>query len=74
MLYGKVLRPPSFGAKLVSVDLGPARAMKDVIAVQDDQFAGVAAPSTFLAGKALAAISQTAKWETVPHPASDGIF
>ena len=74
MLYGKVLRPPSYGAKLTAIDLAPAQAMKDVVAVRDDQFVGVAAPTTFLAEKALAAIAKTAKWETAPHPASKEVF
>ena len=52
MFYGKVLRAPSFGAKLTSVDLGPAKAMKDVVAVQDGQFVGVAASTAFLAEQA----------------------
>jgi isoquinoline 1-oxidoreductase len=34
MLYGKILRPPAYGAKLTSIDLAPAKAMKDVLAVQ----------------------------------------
>src|SRR5438552_1787751 len=63
MLYGKILRPPSYGTKLVSVDLGPAKGMKNVVTVQDDQFVGVAGPTTFIAEQALAAISKTAKWE-----------
>ena len=29
MYHGKVLRAPAFGAKLTSIDLGPAKAMKD---------------------------------------------
>jgi isoquinoline 1-oxidoreductase len=74
MLYGKVLRAPSFGAKLTSVDLGPAKAMKDVVAVQDGQFVGVAAPTAFLAEQARAAIASTAKWESSPHPASKDLF
>jgi isoquinoline 1-oxidoreductase len=74
MLYGKVLRAPSFGAKLTSVDLGPAKAMKDVIAVQDGQFVGVAAPTAFLAEQAREAIAKTAKWETSSHPASKDLF
>jgi len=44
MLYGKVLRPPSYGAKLVSVDLAPAKAMNDVVAVQDGQFVALLRP------------------------------
>jgi isoquinoline 1-oxidoreductase len=74
MLYGKVLRAPSYGAKLTSVDLGPAKAMKDVVAVQDGQFVGVAATTAFLAEQAQAAIAKTAKWELSPHPASKDLF
>ena len=74
MLYGKVLRAPSYGAKLTSVDLGPAKAMKDVVAVQDGQFVGVAAPTAFLAEQARAAIAKTAKWDLSPHPASKDLF
>ena len=74
MRYGKVLRQPSYGAKLVSIDLAPAKAMKDVTVVQDDQFVGVAAPTTFQAQKALEALAKTAKWETAPHPSSKELF
>jgi isoquinoline 1-oxidoreductase subunit beta len=74
MLYGKVLRPPSYGAKLLSIDLAPAKAMKDVVAVEDGQFVGVAAPTTHQARKAIEAIAPTAKWETVPSPSSQEIF
>jgi isoquinoline 1-oxidoreductase len=74
MLYGKVLRPPSYGAKLTAVDLAPAQAMKDVVSVRDDQFVGVAAPTSFLAEKALDAIAKTAKWEPTPHPSSKDLF
>ena len=74
MLYGKVLRAPSYGAQLTSVDLAPAKAMKDVVAVQDGQFVGVAAPTAFLAEQARAAIARTAKWEPSSHPASKELF
>lgn len=74
MLHGKVLRPPSYGAKLVSIDLGPAKAMQDVVVVQDGDFVGVAAPTAFRARQALEAIAQTAKWETVEHPSSREVF
>jgi isoquinoline 1-oxidoreductase subunit beta len=74
MLYGKVLRPPAYGAKLVSIDLAPAKAMKDVVAVHDGQFAGVAAPTTYLARKALEAISDTATWQSAPHPSSRELY
>ena len=70
MLYGKILRRPSYGAKLVSVDLGPAQELPGVVAVQDNDFVGVAAPTTLRAEEALDAIARTARWETAPHPAS----
>jgi isoquinoline 1-oxidoreductase len=70
MLYGKVLRAPSYGAKLLSVDLAPVQAMEDVVAVRDGDFAGVAAPTTLLAEEALDLLEQLAKWETAPHPSS----
>jgi len=74
MLYGKMLRPPSYGSKLLSVDLGPAKAMKDVLTVEDGSFVGVAAPTTLRAEQALAAVAATAKWETAPHPSSKDLF
>jgi isoquinoline 1-oxidoreductase len=74
MLYGKVLRPPSYGAKLLSVDLAPAKAMADVVAVQDGSFVGVAAPTTWAAEQALDAIEKTAKWEAAPHPSSKELY
>ena len=37
MLYGKILRPPAYDAKLLSIDLAPAKAMADVIAVRDSR-------------------------------------
>jgi isoquinoline 1-oxidoreductase len=76
MLYGKILRPPAYGAKLLSIDLGPAKAMADVIVVRDDPFVGVAAPNSFRAERALDAISSTAKWEnpSSPQPSSQELF
>lgn len=74
MVYGKVLRRPSFGAKLLAIDLGPARALDGVTAVQDNDFVGVTASTTFLAEEALSAIGETARWETAPHPSSDQLY
>lgn len=70
MLYGRVLRPPSYGATLESVDLSGAKAMKDVVVVQEGPFVGFAAPSLHLATRAMEAAAKTAKWNTVPHPSS----
>jgi isoquinoline 1-oxidoreductase len=74
MLHGKVLRPPSFGAKLMSIDLAPAKAMQDVVVVQDGSFVGLAAPTTFRARQALEALAATAQWESAPHPSSKELF
>src|SRR6202521_2873834 len=55
MLYGKVLRPASFGATLSSLDIRDAEKIPGVIVVHDGNFVGVAAPSTEIASRALAA-------------------
>lgn len=74
MLYGKVLRPPSYGATLESVDLAPAEAMEGVVAVRDGDFVGVVAPTSFRAARARDAVAETAKWTPAPHPSSRELF
>jgi len=74
MLYGRILRPPSYGARLESIDLSEAEAMKDVVVVRDEQFVGCAAPSSFRAAQALKAVAKTASWKTISHPSSKDIF
>ncbi len=72
MLYGKVLRPPSFGATLVSLDRREAAALPGVVVVQDGDFVGVAAPSEQAAARAIAAIR--AEWKSPPQPSSRELF
>lgn len=72
MLYGKVLRPPSFGATLVSYDDSAAKAMNGVVIVRDGDFIGAAAPSAHEAQKALDAIRT--QWKEVPQVSSKEIF
>lgn len=74
MLYGKVLRPPSYGVTFTSIDLSKAKAMKDVVVVREGQFVGCAAPTSFLASQAIKAIAETASWETISHPSSKEIY
>jgi isoquinoline 1-oxidoreductase len=74
MLQGKILRPPSYGAKLTELDVATAKAMEGVVAVQDGDFAGAAAPTSFAAGQAIDALLKTAKWTTVEHPSSDELY
>jgi isoquinoline 1-oxidoreductase len=61
MLYGRVLRPPEFGAKLNSVDTTAAAKMPGVTVARDGDFVGVAAADERIAEQALASFE--AKWE-----------
>src|SRR5688572_12110676 len=56
MLYGKVLRAPSYGSKLIDADLAMAKNIPGVIVVKDGDFIGVAAPDPKTATKALQSI------------------
>jgi isoquinoline 1-oxidoreductase len=69
MLFGKVLRPPSFKAKLASVQTRDAEAMAGVTVVHDGSFVGVAAPTEQTAVRALAAIR--AEWKSTSQQTSD---
>ena len=73
MLYGKVLRAPSYEAKLIEADLAQAKNIPGVIVVKDGDFIGVAAPDVKTATKAMQSIS--AKWEEKKeHPSNATIF
>jgi isoquinoline 1-oxidoreductase len=74
MVYGKVLRSPSYGAKLTAVNVAAAKAMKGVTVAQSEGFVGVTAPTSFAAESALEAIAKTAKWETAPQTSSKELF
>jgi len=71
MLYGKVLRPPSFGATLLSIDTQKAEQL-GATAVHDGDFVGVAAARSDLAAAALAAIH--AEWKSETQPSSKELF
>lgn len=71
MLHGKVLRPPSFGATLLSADLKKAEQM-GAVAVRDGNFIGVAASTSDGASAALAAIQ--ADWKSESQPSSKELF
>jgi len=72
LLHGKVLRPVSFGAALVSADLAAAKAMPGVVVVRDENFVAVAAPTECAAEKAIAAIP--AEWKSTPQTSSDELY
>ena len=66
MLLGKVLRPPAFGAKLVSVETPTT---PGVTFVRDGDFAGVVAPDEQAAARAVAGLK--ADWKLPEFPESD---
>ena len=68
MLYAKVLRPPSHGATLASVDVSRARSIQGAMVIQEKDLVAVLHERTGMAEKALALIS--AEWE-VPEPEVD---
>ena len=73
MLYGKVLRAPSYGSKLIDADLSMAKNIPGVTVVKDGDFIGVAAPDIKTATRALQSIK--AKWEEKKdHPSNSNIF
>jgi len=71
MLYGKVLRPPSFNATLLSADTKKAEQMGATV-VQDGNFLAVAASSTQAAEAALAAIH--AEWKSEAQISNKELF
>ena len=70
MLYGKVLRPPSYGAKLQQIDTARAERVDGVVSVvRDGDFVGVVAEREDAAAYAIEAIR--ARWEESRDTASD---
>lgn len=72
MLYGAVVRPDGFNAKLISMDTSAAEKMPGVRVVRDGDFTGVVAPDEYTARKAVQAIR--AQWDVPQQPSNDGIF
>jgi nicotinate dehydrogenase subunit B len=72
MLYGKVLRPPSFGATIAAYDDEAARKINGVMLVRDGEFVGAAAATAALARQALDAIH--VEWKETPQISGKEIF
>jgi isoquinoline 1-oxidoreductase len=66
MLHARVLRPPSIGATLASLDDSGARAIAGAVVTRDGDFVAVAAPKPTDAVRALSALR--AKWGPAPGP------
>jgi isoquinoline 1-oxidoreductase len=73
MVYGRILRPPQFGARLVRLDLAPAEALPGVSVVHEDGFVGVVARTERDASRARDLIR--AEWGPgPPSPKSADIY
>ena len=72
MLYGRILRPAKFDAKLINFDAAEARKIEGVTVVRDGDFAGVAASNPTAAANALAALK--AEWKAEPQTSAKTLF
>ena len=72
LLYGKVLRSPSFGATMTSCDVSATQKLPGAVLVHDGDFVGAAAPSETEAEEAIAAIR--AQWKETRQPSSSELF
>lgn len=72
MLYGRVLRPPAYGAKLMSLDAKGTKDIPDLLVIRDGDFAGAAALDEMTLSKAMDAIK--AEWSMEPQPSSKELF
>ncbi len=75
MVYGRIMRPPAQGARLLSLDADKIRALHGVLAVfVSGSFVGIAAEREEQVLKALEAARLAAKWSDAPKlPASGEI-
>jgi isoquinoline 1-oxidoreductase len=72
MLYGKIVRPATFNASLVSVDAKAAEAIPGVKVVTDGTFIGLVAPDQQTATKATNAIA--VDWKSPGQPSNKELF
>jgi nicotinate dehydrogenase subunit B len=72
MLFGKIVRPKSFNATLISADIREAESLPGVTVVRDGNFLGVAAETSVLAARAAASVR--AEWKSDPQPSNGELF
>lgn len=72
MLFGRILRPAAFNAKLVSLDTKAASAIPGVQVVHEGDFVGVTAADELSLGKAIEALK--ADWKADPQPSGKDLF
>jgi nicotinate dehydrogenase subunit B len=72
MLFGRVVRPPSYDAQLASFDADAVRKLPGVVAVvRDGNFIGIVAEREEQAVKARLAAASAAQWQETPLPTDD---
>ena len=78
MLYGRVVRPPAYAARLTSIDVTQTQAMPGVIAVvRDGSFLGVVAMREEQAIRAARRLARSAQWhndEILPADVTPGEY
>jgi isoquinoline 1-oxidoreductase len=72
MLYGKVIRPATFNATLITFDMKTAEAMPGVKVVHDGNFIGVVAGDQQTAARAASAIALD--WKSPGQPSNAELF
>lgn len=72
MVYGKILRPPTYGSSLTSIDTDKAKQISGVQVVHQGDFVGVTAPDSQTAAVALAMIEAT--WKKSNQPSRNELF
>jgi nicotinate dehydrogenase subunit B len=72
MVYGKILRPPAYGASLVTADTQKATSLPGVTVVQEGDFIAVTAPDSQTAETALWEIK--AEWKSITQPSRETLF
>ncbi len=72
MLFGAVLRPDGFNAKLQSIDTSAAEKMSGVKIIRDGDFCGVVAADQIAAQRAIKAIQ--ARWDVPEQPSNRELF
>ncbi|MFC4870054.1 xanthine dehydrogenase family protein molybdopterin-binding subunit [Negadavirga shengliensis] len=72
MVYGKILRPPTYGATLENINTAKAEQVPGVKVVREKDFVGVTAPDSRTASMALAMIET--EWKEMPQPSRNVLF
>lgn len=72
MLYGAVLRPPAFGAKLEALDVRAVSMPPGVVVVNDSGFIACAAPTSYEARQSVGLLAKAARWSVPESTATTG--